>query len=112
MVAKTKTKYEADSGTVHKITIATANVTAAGAAPGGAVDSPVRAKVSRSKREYGLAPRGVRLGRTVGTAPDTFVKYAFLPILTPTAFDAITIDQSITYSGNAYKVISKIPEAK
>lgn len=110
MVAKTRTKYLSDEDTIHAITMATANLAAAGAPPGGGVSSGIKAKISKGKREYGLAPRGLRLARTIGTAPDTFVRYAFLPILTPGVYAPILLHSTVTYSGQSWEVIKKIPE--
>lgn len=86
MVAKVRTKYESDAGTIHSILLSPDYATAAGTAPTGAVSSPVKVKVTKTNRQFGIKPRGVTLVRTVGTAPDTFVKRAFLPVLSATAF--------------------------
>lgn len=107
---KELTKYESDTGEIHPIIIDDATTTAVGTPPAGAVTNNIKAKVSRSKREFGLRPRGLRLGRRLGTAPDTFIKYAFCPILTPTAFAAIAVDDDLLYRGANYKVIAKIGE--
>lgn len=107
-----RAKYEADSGQIHLLTMDADRLAQAGAPPEGASNSSIRAKISKSNREYGIRPRGVRLGRTVGTAPDTFVKYAFLPVLTPTAFNGtgFTLGGSITIGTIVWEIIARVTE--
>lgn len=105
-------KYQADDGSVHLINLSAARMAAAGAQPAGAIDDSVIAKVSKSNREYGLRPRGVTLSRTLGTAPDTFTKTSFLPVLTEAEFNsaAFAIGGSITIGTIAWEIIVKRPE--
>lgn len=107
-----KTKYEANSGQIHQVVMDADRIAVAGTPPAGAVTSSIRAKVSKSNREYGIRPRGVRLGREIGTAPDTFVKYSFLPVLTPAAFAtaAFALSATITYGGFTWEVIARVSE--
>lgn len=109
MPAKITTKYEADNGDIHGITLSPDFEAVAGTAPTGTVSSPVKAKISKSNREYGLRPRGCRLSRIIGTAPDTFKKYTFLPVLTPSAFATATfaIGATITIGGVVWTIVSK-----
>lgn len=86
MVAKQRKKYESDAGTIHPILLSPDYATAAGTEPAGAINSPIKVKVTKTNRQFGVKPRGVTLVRTVGTAPDTFVKRAFLPVLSATGF--------------------------
>jgi len=108
-------KYETDAGTIGRIRISDASAAAlANAEPAGAVDDPnVFAFASNpgSKRKKQLNARGVKLGRTVGTAPNTFTRYTFLPILTKARLDAIAIDATVTLNGNEYTVRDKVNEA-
>lgn len=112
MVAKTTTKYEADSGLIHALILDPARFAQAGAPPTANIDSNIKAKVSKSNREFGIRPRGVRLARIVGVAPDTFRKYAFLPVLTPTAYNGtgFTVGSTVTIDGTAWEVVAKVPE--
>lgn len=107
-----RSKYEADSGQIHLLTMNADRLAVAGAPPAGDSNSSIRAKVSKSNREYGIRPRGVRLGRTVGTAPDTFTKYSFLPVLTPTAFNGtgFTLGGSITIGTIEWEIIARVAE--
>lgn len=112
MPAQTRTKYESDEGDIYAIRLSPDYAAKAGAAPTGAVTSPIRAKVSKGNREFGIRPRGVTLARTLGTAPDTFVKTTFLPVLTPTAFSSSTfaLDAKISIGSTEWTVIAKRPE--
>lgn len=112
MAARTRTKYEADDGTIHPITMTPDFAAAAGTSPAGAVNSDIKVKISKGNQEYGIRPRGVTLSRVAGTAPDTFTKTTFLPVLTPTAYDsaAFATNASVTVGGVAWTVVSKRPE--
>lgn len=109
MPAKVRKKYEADDATVHQILLTPDYAAVAGTEPAGAITSPIKAKVTKSNREFGLRPRGVGLVRTVGTAPDTFVKRAFLPVLTATGFvaPAFAIGATITIGTVNWTIASK-----
>lgn len=112
MPARTDTKYESDTGSIHRILLTPAYAASAGTPPAGAVDSDIRPKVSKTNGEFGLRPRGVNLSRTVGTAPDTFKKYAFLPVLSAVAFAGNTFAPGATVSidGVDWKVVTREPE--
>lgn len=109
MPALARTKYEADDAAIHAIRMTQSFADKAGTPPAGAVNSPIRVKISKSNREYGIRPRGVGLARTIGTAPNTFSKTTFLPVLTPTAFAsaAFALDAKITIGTTEWTVISK-----
>lgn len=111
-MAKTLTKYQSDTDDVHPILLDTLTAAAAGTAPAGDVNNNIRAKVSKTNRAYGLRPRGVRLSRVVGTAPNTFKRYKFLPVLTAAAFatPAFNIGATITINTVAWTVTEKKPE--
>ena len=112
MPAYSKTKYEADNGQVHPIRLQPDTLTAAGSVPAGGVTSPISADIRKSKREYGLGPRGVSASRTVGTAPDTFKKRIFIPVLVKAdyASGSFIPGGQITYKGQSYTIDSLIPE--
>lgn len=112
MPAKTTTKYEANDGSIHALLLDPDRFAVAGTPPTGAIDSNIKAKISKGNREFGLRPRGVQLARVVGTAPDTFRKYAFLPVLTLTAFASATfaIGATITIDGTNWEVVAQVPE--
>lgn len=106
------TKYQDDDGNIHVIRLSAKVLAAAGTQPTGAVDSPIPAKVSKGNREFGLRPRGVRVSRLVGTDPNQFSKYAFIPVLTSAAFGAGSFvpGGTVTYDGNDWTVSSLVQE--
>lgn len=106
------TLYESDAGVKHPIRLTTAYAAVAGAPPASPATSSINAKVSKSNREFGIRPRRVVLARTIGTAPDTFRRYATLAVLTPTAFNSATFAKgaTVTIDGLAYEIVSKQPE--
>jgi hypothetical protein len=87
-------------------------IAVAGAAPGGAVDSPIKVKISKSNREFGIRPRGVQLRRPVNPGATDKIFRSFLPVLTETSFNSATfaLDAQITISGTAWKIIGKVQE--
>ena len=109
MVAFVDTLYEADGGVKHPIRLTPDYAAAAGSPPATPATSDINAKVSKTNREFGIRPRRVRLARTVGTAPDTFRKYATLPVLTQTAFNSPTFAKgaTVTIGGVDYEVVAK-----
>jgi hypothetical protein len=109
---KVTTKYEDEDGNIHPIRLNSTHSAVAGTPPSGAVDSDISAKVSKSSRAYGLRPRGVRLSRIVGTSPDQFKRYSFLPVLTPTALagSGFNIGSTITIDSVAWTVAKRVAE--
>ena len=107
-----KTKYLSDAGRVHLLVMDADRIAQAGAPPTTGEASSIRAKISKSNREYGIRPRGVRLGRTVGTAPDTFTKYSFLPVLTPTAYNGtgFQLGGTITIGEITWEIVARVNE--
>jgi hypothetical protein len=110
-------KYEADSGSIHRIRLGKGNAAVtANTEPTGAVDSNIRVKVSKSNREFGLRPRTVGLTRVVtagsGATELTVTKRSSLPVLTATVFDStpFAIGQTLTISTVVWTIASKNPE--
>lgn len=112
MAEFTKTKYEADDASIYSIRLTAAYAAAAGAPPGGAVNRGVKAKVSKTSREFGLRPRGVTLGRKIGTGGDTASKYTFLAVLTATAFNGtgFSLGTEITLDSVVWEVVGRQAE--
>lgn len=112
MAARVSTKYESNDGEIHSIGLSADRAAVAGTAPTGAINNSIKAKISKTNGEYGLRPRGVVLTRTVGTAPDTFKKYAFLPVLTAAEYNsaAFAIGVEITIGLIVWTIVSKVPE--
>lgn len=82
MASMVKLKYEDDAGRIHPIRLSQ-QVAAALTTPGpvAAVNDRTYVKVSKGNREFGIRPRGIRLARTRGAEGETFVEYAFMPVL-------------------------------
>lgn len=112
MATKTRSRYQSDSGTIHAILLTAPVAAVAGTAPSGAVDSDIKAKVSKTNREYGIRPRLVVLAQTVGTGANSFTKYARIPVLTPTDFASGTfqLGASVAYNGGSWTVASRLGE--
>lgn len=112
MPAYISTKYEANNGDIHFIRLSPDYAAQAGNPPAGGVNTNVKAKISKSNREFGIRPRRVILSRTVGTEPDTFKKYTSLPVLTQTAFNTATyaLGETITIDQNTWIIVSKQDE--
>jgi len=80
-------KYGLDSGSIVFVRVDDELEGKMGTAPEGAATIQMHAIINGSrKREFGIHPRGVSLSRTLGTAPNQFKKYKFIPVLTSTAF--------------------------
>jgi len=109
--------YETNSGDFARIRVqpetelATDGTTPndAGAGP---VNLPVSAKVSRGTREYGLLPRRIGLVFEDGNEPAGYESgnIIYIPALTRAFFDALELDQQITYLGSTANVVSKLEE--
>lgn len=106
------TKYESSEGSIHQIRMESARIAVAGAPPSGAVNSPIKVKISKSNREFGIRPRGVQLRRPVNPGATDKIFRSFLPVLTETAFNSNTfaLDAQVTIGGTAWKIIGKVQE--
>lgn len=102
-------KYEADSGDIHPIRISSGYEAFVGAEPSGDIDNNIKAKVTKTNREFGLRPRLVVVSRTVGTGANTFKRYARIPMLTQQAYDDFAVP--VTINGNQFDtLVGKEPE--
>lgn len=112
MAVKTTVKYESADGTIHSLLLDPLRAAQAGAEPVGGTVSKVKAQISKTNKEFGIRPRGVRLSRVIGTAPNTFKKYTFLPVLTETAWNSATyaLGATITIDSVDWTVVSSVSE--
>lgn len=112
MPVKSTVKYEANDGSIHSLLLDTTRAAVAGTEPAGAVDSKIKAQISKTNKEFGLRPRGVRLARVIGTDPDTFKKYTFLPVLTPTAWSSAPFQNGATIAIDSvdWEVVAAVAE--
>jgi hypothetical protein len=109
--------YETNSGNFARIRVqpetelATDGTTPNDAAIG-PVNLPVAAKVSRGAREYGIRPRRIGLVFEDGNEPSGYESgnIIYIPALTRAFFDALDVDQQITYLGETANVVSKLEE--
>lgn len=110
-----RSKYKSDSGRIHPIRIKQATYAAVqGTEPTGDINDEIPAKISRSKRAFGLRPRGVVIARTRGTGDDTFTEYARLPVLDPEDFNSSTggwvTESKISYKGATWEIVARFSE--
>lgn len=112
MVARNSYKYEADAGSIHLMKLTPAIGGAGGTEPTGAVNSKIRPKLSKSNAEFGIRPRFVVAGLTVGTAPNTFTKYKRVPVFTATSFASAAYQPGATLAIDTvdHEIISAYPE--
>lgn len=105
-------KYEDDDGNIHPIRITPNFYTAAGAAPDGDINSNIKAEIYKSKRSFGLGCRGANLSRKVGTAPNNFTKYSFVPILKASEYNTGTFvpGGTVTINSVDWTIVSLKPE--
>lgn len=114
--AFTRSKYEADDGTILNIRVQPetllANIGGANSAPAGTVDGLGSAKARGGKREIGVKARRIRVAFT-DTKPDDYKENTVLeiPILTKARYDAIAIGATGTYLSNPCTVIGKTAES-
>lgn len=108
-------RYQTDAGTVVNIRVSDATIAATGntAVTAAIDDDNIWAFASNpgSRRKRQLNARGVVLGRTIGTAPNTFVRKTFMPVFSKAALDAMEKDSTITLNSVAYTIRSKVDEA-
>ena len=114
-----KSKYEAtpdNGGGIYSVkvqpeTLACVIATVANAAPAGAVDQKVSARVGGGKRKIGMNCATISLKFT-GTLPTGYKMDGILTIpgLTPAFRAAAAVGATGTYLGQAVEVIGKSPE--
>lgn len=113
----TVTKYEANNGDIHPIRVMpatlAANLGVVNAAPAGAVDVNLYARVGKSKREYGIGPRIAYVQFTADppTGYEAGNTYP-IPVLSKATYDQITSTTTGTYRGVAIKVIGVREETR
>lgn len=108
-------KYAADSGNIYALRVQPETLTATfnavvNAAPVGAVDQEVSAKVSKGNRGFGIKPRTVTIRWEAAPTdydPNTLQR---IPVPTKSVWDGIRKDQAVTYADGTGKVVSKSPE--
>lgn len=107
------TRYESDQGTIHPIRVGSQSFATGGGPPAGQINSDIRAKVSKTNREYGLRPRKIVIAKNVGTEVDPVQKYAQVPILALATWESAPyqIGSPFTYNLTAdWTIVSRLPE--
>ena len=106
-----RTKYESNAGTIHPIRLQPETVAAyENEAPTGAINSPISAVVSLTRRQRGLRPRYISVVLTAAK-PDYKAGTIYkIPILSATKFAEIEVGEAGTYLGVAAEVVGKEDE--
>lgn len=102
--------YESDAGFVCLIRQSDAEAAASGGS-GGTADAPFHCYSSGKRSRFGIHARGVRLSRTVGTAPNQFTKSSFLAYPTKAAWEAASVGGTVTIGSVAWTITGKLAEA-
>jgi hypothetical protein len=105
-------KYESDAGTVHPVKVQPSTITAWNAAPTAAYNAP-QVRVSGGKRRIGIKCRSVALAQNIGAAVNGFqpIRVIRVPVLDPTAFEALDIGETVTYNTTSWRVYGKTKES-
>jgi hypothetical protein len=107
-----RSKYESNAGEVYPIRIQEETIIAdVNPAPAGEIDQTILARVSGSRRGYGVFARTARLTWT-GAAPAGYKPGGVItiPILTQDAYEDIAVGTTVTYLGTAAEFVGKSPE--
>lgn len=107
----TTAKYESNTGTIHPIRLQPETLAAFGnAVPAGAIDSPISAVVSLTRRQRGLRPRYITVRFTAEKTDYATGGLYRIPICTATVWAGINVGATGTYLGTAAVVVSKEDE--
>ena len=98
--------YTCDDGDVKRLRIDEETASAGGFSAQTGFNDRDSAKVSKSNREAGLRPRGVRLRREDGNA----IRYRFLPCATSATVDSLLSSATVTIGSNTWEVTSAVGE--
>lgn len=98
--------YTSNSGENFRIRLDEDTATAGGFTNNSPDVSLPFAKVSKSKREFGISPRGVRLSREDGNA----VRYKFLPCATSAQQSSVATGGTLTIDGVSWTPLSLVAE--
>lgn len=112
MAVLSEVKYEDQFGAIYNLKLSAISAAAAGTEPTGGVSTDVSPKITKSEREFGIRPRGVRVSKIFGTAPDEFRKYKFIPILTQAEWLSAAYSKGaiVVIDGENWTVTSKVAE--
>lgn len=101
----TLTFYETNEGDIARVRVQPETLSTDNPPATGPADFGVRATVSGSRRQLGrLFTRGVYVYREIGAGETLSRRFNFIPILTPTAFAALSEGDTITAGGQTWTV--------
>lgn len=106
MAVKDVYAYVADDGDVKRIRLSNEFAEAGSFSATTGFTDPDFVKVSKTNREFGLRPRGVRVRRR-GT---NGLEYRFVPMATEAAQDAAVAAGTLTIGANTWTVTSAVDE--
>jgi hypothetical protein len=103
--------YETDSGEFAAVRVQPETINAFNPAGAGPATIPGKVPLTRGRRTFGIRPRIVYGVWT--TAPTGYKSGATVrvSIMTPTAYQAIAIDDDLTYNGGTFRVTGKTGES-
>lgn len=109
--AFTNAKYETDSGEVAAVRVQPETINAFNPTAAGAATIPGKVPLTRGRRTFGIRPRIVYGVWT--TAPDGYKAGGTvrISIMTPTAYQDISIDDALAYAGGTFRVTGKTGES-
>lgn len=100
-----------EGGNTHRIRIQPETVTTVNVNPPGPVNGTGSVRVGGGNRQIGIKARSITV-RWTNTVPDGYLANGLIriPILTPGAYDGLSVGSSFTYLGQPTTVVSKNPE--
>lgn len=112
MASRFRVKYQSNFGSIHQMLITPEMANVVGTEPPGAVDSPLKAKVTRSRNAYGLKPRTVTASIQRGTTPFVYSERIVVPVLTNAEWigPSFADDSTVNYKGEAWTIVGRSPE--
>lgn len=107
----TTARYETDAGAVAAVRVQPETIFAANPTAGGAVTIPGKVPLTRGRRTFGIRPRIVYGVWTTAPAGYKAGGSVRISIFTPTAYQAIGVDDVLTYNGGTVRVTGKTGES-
>lgn len=106
-------KYETNDGEIHPIRVQPETIDGDNPLPGAGITKSTYARVTGSKRAYGLKARYATYSLEIGTDADySGAKvYAKVPYFLASAWIALNVGSTVTYQGKAWEVVSKTDES-
>jgi len=98
--------YAGNDGEIYRIRLQAATAAAGDFTSQVGFTSSVFAKVSKTNREFGIRPRGVRLVSTAAGEKS----YRFLPCATQAAVDGLVSAGTVSIGGTSYRVTAPVAE--